>query len=80
MIQVYQCRENMAKTIPSVVEPEIDKRIVKMESLVGKYGSATLIDSDLTDWFEFPTMKRKMYMEDYLTEDGNPASRTWPDF
>ena len=47
-LQVYQRRERMTKVAPAVVEPELDERIQRMESLVGKYDSALLINTDLT--------------------------------
>ena len=57
-LQVYQRRSKMTRVAPTVVEYELDERIHKMESLVGKYDSASLIDTDLTDSFQFLAMKK----------------------
>ena len=70
----------MTRVIPAVVEQELDSKIQNMESLVGKYDSATLIDTDLTNSFEFPTLKRQVYIENYATAAGQPAARVLPEF
>ena len=70
----------MAKKLSSVLEPVVDDRVTKTESLVGKYDNATLIDSDLIDWFDFPCFKNNVYMEDYTTTVGNHASQPKPDY
>ena len=51
-----------------------------MESLIKKYDSATLIDADLTDSFEFPALKRQVYIENYTIEVGWIAARVLPEF
>ena len=48
----------MKRVSLAVVEQELDIRIQKMESLMGIYDSATLIDADVTNSFEFPALKR----------------------
>ena len=70
----------MTRVSPTVVEQELDNRIHKMESLVGKYDSATLIDIDLTDSFEFPMLKRQVYIENYTIEVGRAVARVLPEF
>ena len=47
---------------------------------MGKYDSASLIDTDLMDSFEFPKMKRQVYMENYATEARQQAARVLPKF
>ena len=79
-MQVYQRREKMTKVVPTVIEQELDERIQKMESLVEKYDSASLIDTDLKDSFQFPVMKKQVYMENYATEAEQEAKRVLPDF
>ena len=49
ILQVYQHRAKMSKVVPAVVEPELDTRIHKTESLVGKYDNAALIDANLSN-------------------------------
>ena len=68
--QVYQRRFKMTRVVPEVVEHELNERIHKMESLVGKYDSALFIDTDLTDSFQFPAMKKQVYMDNYAIEAG----------
>lgn len=70
----------MTRVSTMVVEQEIDRKIQNMESLVDKYDSATLIDTDLTDSFEFPALKRQVYIENYATEAGQAAARFMPEF
>ena len=70
----------MTRVSPAVMEQEIESRIQKMESLVGKYDSATLIDTNLTDSFEFPALKRQVYIENYATAAGQPTTRVLPEF
>ena len=48
----------MTKVTNSVVEPELNEIIQRVESLIGKYDNAMLIDTDFTDSFQFPAMKR----------------------
>lgn len=70
----------MTRANPTIVEPQLDSRIHKTESLVGKYDNAALIDADLMDSFEFPTLKCQVYMESYTTEAKNVATRIFPEF
>ena len=70
----------MPKAVPAVVEPELDTRIHKTESLVGKYDNAALIDPNLSNAAEFPSLQRQAYMEQYCTSAGNPASHLLPEF
>ena len=70
----------MPKVVPAVIEPELDSRIHKTESLVGKYDSAALIDANLSNAAEFPSLQRQAYMEHYCTTAGNPASHLLPEF
>jgi len=39
----------MTRVIQSVTEPELDGRIERLESLVGKYDNENLIDVDFMD-------------------------------
>ena len=59
-LQVYHRREKITKVVRVVVEQELDERIQKMESMMGKYDSASLIDTDLMDSFQFPAMKKQV--------------------
>ena len=61
-MKVYHRRENITMVAPTVIEQELDERIQNMESLVGKCDSTSLIDTDLTDYFQFPMMKKQVYM------------------
>ena len=70
----------MTKVSPVVVEQELDSRIQKMESLVRKYDSTALIDADLIDSFEFPVLKRQVYMESYTTEARRATTKVLPEF
>ena len=79
-LQVYQRREKMTKVAPAIIEQELDERILKMESLVGKYDNAPLIDTYLTDSYQFPVMKRQVYMENYAIEVGEELARVLPEF
>ena len=58
ILQVYQRRAKMPKAIPAFIEQELDPRIHKTESLVGKYDSAALIDANLSNAVEFPSLQR----------------------
>ena len=78
--QVYQRRAKIPKAVPAVVEPEIDTRIHKTKSLVGKYDNAALIDANLSNAAEFPSLQRQTYMENYCTTAENPASRLLPEY
>ena len=55
---VYCRIGRITKTIVSVVEPELDGRIQKLEPLVGRYDNATLIDTYFTDSFQFLALTR----------------------
>ena len=70
----------MTRANTAVVEPQLDSQIHKMESLVGKYDSAALIDADLMDSFEFPALKHQVYMECYTTEARHAANRILSEF
>lgn len=50
-MQVYQRRDKMTKVALAVIEQELDERIQKMESLVGKYDNTSLINTDLKNSF-----------------------------
>ena len=65
----------MTKVALVVVEPELDERIQRMESLVGKYDNASLIDTDFTYSYQFLAMKRQVYIENYAAEGGEEAAR-----
>ena len=56
ILQVYQRRAKMPKVVPAVIEPELDTRIHKTESLVGKYDNAALIDANLSNAAEFSSL------------------------
>lgn len=58
VLQMYKRRSNMTKVAPAFVEPELDERIHKMESLVGKYENASFIDKYFIDSYQFSVMKR----------------------
>ena len=58
ILQVYQRWAKMPKAVPAVIEPELDTRIHKTESLVGKYDNAALIDANLSNAAEFPSLQR----------------------
>ena len=77
---VYCRRGSMTKTIVSVVEPELDGRIQKPESLVGRYDNTTLIDTDFTDSFQFLALKRHVYIENHVKEGGSEVERVHSDF
>lgn len=70
----------MTRVSLAVVEQVLDSRIQKMESLIRKYDSVTLIDVDVMDSFEFPTLKREVYIENYTTKAGRAAARVLPEF
>ena len=55
-LQVYKRRSKMTKVAPVVVELELDERIQRMESLVGKYDNASLIDIYFMDSYQFLAM------------------------
>ena len=80
ILKVYQRRAKLTRANPEVVEPQLDSRIHKTESLIRKYDSATLIDAKLTDSFEFPALKRQVYMERYTTEVKCATTRIFPEF
>ena len=56
ILQVYQRRSKMSKAVPTVIELELNTRIQKTESLVGKYDNAALIDANLSNAAEFPSL------------------------
>lgn len=70
----------MAKGIISVPEDKLDERIALLENLYGKYHNSTLVDNDLTDYFQFPTLKREVYIEEIQKEDGTRTTRVKEDF
>lgn len=41
-----------------------------VENLYGKYDKATLVDNNLFDCFQFPSLKREVYTEDVPKGDG----------
>lgn len=65
----------MTKVALAVVDPELNERIQKMESLVGKYDNVPLIDTDFIDSYQFPAMKRQFYIENYTTKGGEEEAR-----
>lgn len=79
-MKVYPCHAKMTRANPAIVEQQLHSRIHKMESLIGKYDSAALIDADLTDSFEFPVLKHQVYMESYTTEAKQATTRIFPEF
>ena len=62
------------------VEPELDNKTHKTESLVWKYDNVTLIDANLSNSSEFPALNWQVYMEHYLTTVGHSANRILPEF
>lgn len=50
-------------------------RIEAVDNLYGKYDKENMIDNDFTGCFQFPVMKREVYIEDFLKEDGTKSSR-----
>jgi len=43
--------------------------------LYGKYDKAILVDNNLTDCFQFPTLKREVYAEEIQKDDDTKTSR-----
>ena len=80
ILQVYQHRAKMPKALLSIIEPELNNRIHRTESLVGKYDSAALIDANLSDSSEFPALNWQVYMEHYYSTAGNSANQILPAF
>lgn len=70
----------MEKGIISFPEDRLDERIILLENPYGKYDKSTLFDSDLTDCFQFPTLKREVYAEEVQNEDGMSITRVKEDF
>lgn len=54
----------MAKGIVSIPQDSLDEQIELVNNLYGKYDKAILVDNDLTDCFQFPTLKREVCIED----------------
>ena len=48
--------------------------------MVGKYDNVTLINTDFTDSFQFPALKRQGYIENHVKEGGNEVARVHLDF
>ena len=70
----------MPKALPSILEPELDSRIHKTESLVRKYDSVALIDANLSDSVEFLALHWQVYMEHYYSTTGHAVNRILPEF
>lgn len=70
----------MTKSIISVPDDRLNKRIIVLENLYGKYDNATLVDNDLSDCFQFPSLKREVYMEDVPKGDGTMTTKVKEDF
>lgn len=51
-----------------------------MENPYGKYDKSTLVDNDLTNYFQFPTLKREVYIEEIQKEDGIRTTRVIEEF
>ena len=57
-IQVHNRGKKMTNMATLVIEPELNGRIQRMESFIGKYENASLIDIDFIDSYQFSAMKR----------------------
>jgi len=51
----------MTKLIILVPYDRLDERITVVENLYGKYDESTLVDNDLLDCFQFPSLKWEVY-------------------
>lgn len=54
----------MVKGILLVPQNPLDEQIEVVDNLYGKYDKVNLVDNDLTYCFQFPTLKREVYVED----------------
>ena len=72
---VYHRRKQMAKGLVSVPQDALNAGIEADDNLYHKYDKANLIDNDFTYYFQFPAMKREVYVEDFQKEDGTKSSR-----
>jgi len=51
-----------------------------LETLYVKYDKATLVDSDLSNYFQFPTLKREVYTEEVPKGDDTMTTKVKEDF
>ena len=79
-VLVYSRREKMTNISTSVIEPDLYGIIKRVESLIGKYDKALLIDTNFIDSYYFPPMKKQVYIENYVKEVGGEAAKVHPDF
>lgn len=70
----------MMKLIILVPEDGVDTRITITKPLYGKYDKATLVDNDLSDWFQFLALKREVYIETIIKEYGTKVTKDKVDF
>lgn len=61
----------MMKTIISVPYIELDSIITKTEHLYGKYDKDVLVYNDLSESFDFPMLKREVYIESITKSNGS---------
>jgi len=70
----------MENGIISVLEDKLDEQIELVDNLYRKYDKSILINNDLTNCFQFPTMKREFYTEDIQKDDESKTSRVREEF
>lgn len=75
MVLVYQLHCKMTKPIISVPKDGLNDRISVKEHLYGKYDKAILVHNDLSDFFQFPALKREVYAETITKEDGTKTTK-----
>ena len=80
IVQVYQRRAKMPRALLSVPEPALDRRIHRVESLVGKYDNAPCMDANLSDPAEFPNLHWQIFMEHHYTPGSSSNSRMREEF
>lgn len=67
----YQHRSKMMNIMIYVPKFKFDERILKIEPIYRKYDKAVLVDNDLLDSFQFPALKREVYIELVMKDDGS---------
>lgn len=53
-----------------VPEDKLYERITVIESLYGNYDKATLVDNNISYYFQFPVLKQEIYIEKVPKSDG----------
>jgi len=65
----------MTKSIILVLEDQLEEQITVLENIYGKYDKETLVDNDLSNYFQFPSLKREVYTEEVPKGDGTMTTK-----